>query len=141
MTHKEMIMKAKEAKTPEELLKMAHDAGLTEFSEESAKTYFDVLNQTGEMADEELDVSGGGCAVRAHDQKMVSALNFCKHYRCNICHTGSNSLKRKEKYLPDKEIFYACNRDANHVNRCDTCYYCSYEKGAWWCNNDVHFFE
>ena len=141
MTNEEMILKAREAKSPDELLKIAHDAGMTDFTEENARVYFNALNQSGEMSDEEIDAAGGGCAVRAHDQKMVSALNFCKHYRCNICHTGSNSLKRKEKYLPDKEIFYACNRDANHVNRCDTCYYCSYEKGAWWCNNAVHYSE
>ena len=40
MTNKEIISKAKTAKSSEELLKMAHDNGLKDFSKENADEYF-----------------------------------------------------------------------------------------------------
>ena len=58
----ELIAKAKQAKTPEELMTLAKENGI-ELTEESAQAYFNKLNpKTGELADEELDnVAGGGC--------------------------------------------------------------------------------
>lgn len=58
----ELIAKAKQAKTPEELMTLAKENGI-ELTEESAKAYFNQLNpKTGELADDELDnVAGGGC--------------------------------------------------------------------------------
>ena len=58
----ELIAKAKEAKTPEELMSLAKDNGV-EMTGESAKAYFEQLHPTaGELSDEELDnVAGGGC--------------------------------------------------------------------------------
>ena len=58
----ELIAKAKQAKTPEELMALAKENGV-ELTEESAKAYFNQLNpKTGELADDELDnVAGGGC--------------------------------------------------------------------------------
>ena len=60
--NKELLAKAKETKTPEELLALAKENG-AELTEESAKAYFDRLHpQTSELSDSELDnVSGGGC--------------------------------------------------------------------------------
>ena len=58
---KEMIEKAKSAKTAEELVEMAKSEGV-ELTDEEAKKTFAELHKTGELADEELDnVSGGGC--------------------------------------------------------------------------------
>ena len=60
--NKELLAKAKEAKTPEELIALAKENGM-ELTEESAKAYLDLLHpQTGELSDDELDnVAGGGC--------------------------------------------------------------------------------
>ena len=60
--NKELLAKAKNAKTPEELIALAKENG-TEMTEESAKAYFHQLNpKTGELSDDELDnVAGGGC--------------------------------------------------------------------------------
>ena len=53
---KELVAKAKEAKTPEELMALAKENGV-ELTEESAAAYFDRLHpQTGE-----LDNVSGGC--------------------------------------------------------------------------------
>ena len=60
--NQELIIKAKAAKSVEELLELAK-ASNVELNEEQAKDYFAKLNPTkGELSDDELDdVSGGGC--------------------------------------------------------------------------------
>ncbi len=61
LTH-ELLEKAKQAKSPEELIALAKEKG-TEMTEESAKAYFEQLNsKNGVISDDELDnVAGGGC--------------------------------------------------------------------------------
>ena len=59
--NQEIIAKAREAKSAEELLAMAKENDI-ELTGEQAKEYYDRLHATGELADDELDsVSGGGC--------------------------------------------------------------------------------
>ena len=73
---KELVAKAKEAKTSEELMALAKEAGI-DMTEESAAAYFDRLNpKTGELSDSELDNVSGGCgggydAGRPHPQFAV----------------------------------------------------------------------
>ena len=76
----ELIAKAKEAKTAEELMALAKESG-EEITEERAKAYFDLLNpKTGELSDDELDnVSGGGCYSDGGRLKTTSGYK-CKHY-------------------------------------------------------------
>ena len=57
---KELLEKAKTAKTAEELLAMAKAEGF-ELPEGEAKTVFSKLNKTGELSDEELNNVSGGC--------------------------------------------------------------------------------
>ena len=57
----EMIEKAKQAKSAEELLEMAKEESI-EMSAEQAAEYFATIHASGELSDEELDnVAGGGC--------------------------------------------------------------------------------
>ena len=69
---KELIEKAKTAKSAEELLAMAKAENI-ELTEEQAAKAFAELNKTGELSDEELDnVAGGGrfgCAERSHNPR------------------------------------------------------------------------
>ena len=58
---KELLKKAKTAKTAEELLAMAK-AEKIELTEEEAAKAFEELNKNGELSDEELDNVAGGCA-------------------------------------------------------------------------------
>lgn len=59
---KDLLEKAKAAKTVEELLDMARNENIDITEKEAAKIFAD-LHQNGELADEELDnVAGGGCA-------------------------------------------------------------------------------
>ena len=57
---KELIEKAKTAKTAEELLAMAKAENIEMTAEEAAK-YFAELHKTGELSDEELNNVSGGC--------------------------------------------------------------------------------
>ncbi len=78
----ELIEKAKQAKSHEELIALAKENGI-ELSEDKAKEYFERLNRSGELSDEELDnVSGGGCDVKTGGKKYTVVTKFCK------CFTG-----------------------------------------------------
>ena len=57
---KELIEKAKTAKTAEELLAMAKAENI-ELSAEEAEKAFAELNKAGELSDEELNNVAGGC--------------------------------------------------------------------------------
>ena len=58
---KEMIEKARAAKSAEELLELVKTEGV-ELTAEEAERVFAELNKSGELSDEELDnVAGGGC--------------------------------------------------------------------------------
>ena len=57
---KELIEKAKQAKTVEELVELAKTENIEMTAEEAAK-YFAELHKTGELSDEELDNVAGGC--------------------------------------------------------------------------------
>ncbi len=56
---KELLKKAKTAKTAEELLAMAKEENI-ELTSEQAAMVFANLNKTGELSDEELDNVAGG---------------------------------------------------------------------------------
>ena len=58
---KELLEKAKAAKSAEELLALAK-AEKVELTEEEAAKAFEELNKNGELSDEELDNVAGGCA-------------------------------------------------------------------------------
>ena len=57
---KELIEKAKTAKTAEELLEMAKEESI-EMSAEQAAEYFATIHASGELSDEEIDNVSGGC--------------------------------------------------------------------------------
>ena len=61
---KELLEKAKQAKTAEELLEMAKAENIEISAEEAAKAFAE-LNKTGELSDEELDNVAGGCGDNA----------------------------------------------------------------------------
>ena len=57
---KELLEKAKTAKSAEELLELAKAENI-ELTEEQAKEYFATIHASGELSDEELDNVSGGC--------------------------------------------------------------------------------
>ena len=85
---KELVAKAKEAKTPEELMALAKENGM-ELTEESAKAYFEAIHpEAGELSDDELNnVAGGGCLPWADDPyDTCMADGYClSDYVCSRC--------------------------------------------------------
>lgn len=84
----ELLEKAKQTKSAEELLVLAKENGLG-ITEEEAKTYFAQLNPaSGELSDEELDnVAGGGCGggesgLREEDLPAGTHVMLQGVYRC-----------------------------------------------------------
>lgn len=119
--NKELISKAKNAKSPKELMALAKENG-TELTDESAKAYFERLNpKTGELSDDELDnVAGGGCHT-SDGRLVVTAMHNCKDFQCKK--DGAPSHVRAA-------ICTACGATAI----CNNCKFCSYEKGLWLCS-------
>ena len=121
MNKKELLEKAKAAKSPEEIQTFAKENGMEDFSLESAKAYYEQFHKEGELSDEELDnVAGGACYT--DDGRMVTTIaNFCEDgHRCKKC--GRNFIH--EGHAPD------CFEGPN----CKDCKHMSYEKGLWLCN-------
>ena len=104
---KELLEKAKTAKSAEELLAMAK-AEKVELTEEEAAKAFAELNKTGELSDEELDnVAGGGCPGGATPPK------FSVNDR--VSHKGSDGkvvygtvVRRGSLFRSPTEYFHIC---------------------------------
>ena len=124
--NKELLTKAKAAKTAEEIMALAKENGM-ELTEESAKAYLDLLHpQTGELSDDELDnVAGGGC--HNGGRLVVSVMHFCDEWRC----------KNDGDQYYEYGIMICCNTCGVDAY-CRSCQYCTYEKGLWLCNNPVN---
>ena len=124
--NKELLAKAKNAKTPEELIALANENG-TEMTEESAEAYYNLLHpQNGEVSDDELDnVSGGGC--HNGGKLVVSVMHYCDEWRC----------KDDGSQCDIDGILVNCNT-CRVAAYCFSCKYCTYEKGLWLCNNPVN---
>ncbi len=82
--NEKLLEKAKNAKSAEELFKLAKENGI-ELTNEEAKTYFAKLNaKEGELADDELDNVAGGrkCGtIYKDDMPVVTAFNSCELFR------------------------------------------------------------
>ncbi len=80
--NEELIAKARSAKSAEELLALAKENGM-ELDEDGARAYFEQLNKSGELSDDELDnVSGGGCQTKVSGEKHTVVTSGCR------CFTG-----------------------------------------------------
>jgi len=86
MKYEDLILKAKEAKSAEDLLVLAEKNGI-ELTKEEAKNYFAELHPSGELADDELDnIAGGGCGVyTSNDDLLVGMYNQCDLFECFYC--------------------------------------------------------
>lgn len=80
----ENMAKAKQAKSAEELLALAKESGI-ELSEETAKMYFDEMNKTGELSDDELDNVSGGCGGSSSPYPPAKFDRDCEKFKCACC--------------------------------------------------------
>ena len=122
--NEEILEKARQAKSAEELIALAKENG-EELSEEEAAAYFAQLNKSGELSDEELDsVAGGGCHKK-DGRLVVSYLHSCDQFVCKSCgRSGEHTHHVGNIVTIDPS--------------CELCKYCSYEKGLWLCNHPAN---
>lgn len=71
---REMMEKAKTAKSMQELLEMAKAENI-ELSAEEAARYFAELQKTGELSDDELDNVAGGCGDDSESEETKEPVN------------------------------------------------------------------
>ncbi len=84
----ELLAKAKECKSPEELLALAKENNI-EMTEEEAKAKFAELHNEGELSDDELDgAAGGGCGKNKDSYSPQNGdrvrVKYTK-YKCSKC--------------------------------------------------------
>ena len=128
----ELMEKAKQAKSAEELLAIAKENGI-EATEEEAKQYFAQLHSaTGELSDDELDnVSGGGC--NKGDGRLVVTIGYsCGNWACKYC---GQKVAPSSHRCP-KHTYKLMELQAPGI--CNNCDYMSYEKGLWLCNHPAN---
>ena len=114
--NKELLTKAKAAKTAEELLTLAKENGIEMTAEEAQKIFAQLHPQTGELSDDELDnVSGGGC--HNGGRLVVSAMHYCDEWRCKDDgpmgyrrHAGMLQDLQGHRILPFMSVLYLRKR-------------------------------
>ena len=73
-----LIEKAKQAKSAGELLAIAKKNGF-ELTEDEAKNYFEKLNASGALSDEELDNVSGGCGDYSYKRTSMTCMKCQKN--------------------------------------------------------------
>ena len=126
----ELIAKAKEAKSVEELLAVAKECGV-ELTEDAAKEFYERFHATGELSDDELDaVAGGDDCGPGYIVTYISPTSTCingkfighsqtidKTPRCENC---SNLVRKIVDGAPDyygrptEAYFYYCKEELRY---------------------------
>ena len=114
---KELLEKAKTAKSAEELLAMAK-AEKIELTEEEAAKAFEELNKNGELSDEELDNVAGGCAgpYQSGDTPLFNYGDRVK-YRKKIRYANCGDFGCNEDENRVDTIFDYCKEDGVVIYR------------------------
>ncbi len=73
MLNKEILEKASNADSAEDILALAEENGF-ELSKEKAEEYFERLNNSGELSDEELDNVSGGCGDYSYKTTSMTCM-------------------------------------------------------------------
>ncbi|MBR4026748.1 MAG: hypothetical protein IKJ01_04225 [Lachnospiraceae bacterium] len=123
MTHEELVAKAREAKSAEEIMEMAKAEGM-ELTEEAAAEYYAMLNpESGELSDDELDnVSGGGCKTKVNGKKYTVVTSGCR------CFTGQYKEVRPETH--HMSTIDKTWRDFSSSGCCGRCFYLRLNSGG-----------
>ena len=145
MMNEEMIIKAKEAKSVEELIALAKENGV-ELNEEDAKMYFEQLNaKKGELSDDELDaVAGGGCETKVDGKKHTVVTSGCKcftgQYLCNIASNAmwEETFSIRFDNYDLRKIWYRHSgtnggQEVKGSNTCGSCAHLGFKDGLGYC--------
>ena len=140
MMNEEMITKAKEAKSVEELIALAKENGI-ELTEEDAKMYFEQLSaKKGELSDDELDnVAGGGCETKVDGKTYTVVTNGCNcftgQYLNNWKSIKTNEMSSDPIYAKDHSDLRQtwCNFCMGIEGICGSCAHLCFKDGLGYC--------
>ena len=139
MMNEEMIAKAKEAKSVEELMALAKENGI-ELTEEDAKMYFEQLSaKKGELSDDELsDVSGGGCETTVDGKKYTVVTNLCDcftgQYLNNwVYNHGEYEMVHRKDNSGLREFWFDSLCWTSHYKQCGSCAHLGFKDGIGYC--------
>lgn len=153
MTYEEMILKARRAKSAQELIALAQESGV-EMTEESANAYFEQLHRNGELSDDELDnVAGGGCSTSGGYTVVTSGLdcfitnsdgtpgytsNFkTVYHRQDILDGNGYIEKTTVEFVRDstlRRIWYSCCCDPHgRGGTCGSCQHLEFDGATGYC--------
>ncbi len=128
----ELIQKAKECKSVEELLALAKENN-AELTLAEAEAYFAQLHNEGELSDDELDGAAGGSCHKKDGRMVVTVLYRCEHYACHKCGLPRyDDIHRADRCQCDLRV------RAPEGAACKSCKYMSYEKGLRLCNHEAN---
>ncbi len=133
----ELIEKAKNAQSAQDLIALAKDENM-ELTLEQATEYMKVLHPPmGEIEDGDLDnVAGGACYIG--DNRLIVTVNHtCKYWKCEKCggHKKMVTVYKEDRYGGER---YQCNDCYTYPCKCKNCSYMSYEKAMWLCNHPLN---
>ena len=117
--NEEVLAKAKQAKSVEELVTLAKESGI-EMTAGQVQGIFAQLHQaSGELADDELSnvAAGGGC-YSEDGYPIVTAFDKCDLWVCSGC--GGTETKTIKINLDSRKICINCRKFYNCLN----CRYC-----------------
>ena len=125
MTHEELILKAKGAKSADDILAIAKDNGL-DVSREDAEMYIQMNRESGELSDEVLDsVTGGAAYTLRGGYLIVTNFHECDRWKCDEC--GGNDIRYTR--VASESGWAWAHKCGGHPNGCDkSCATCEYMK-------------
>ncbi len=125
MTHEELMLKAKSAKSADDILEIAKENGL-EVSREDAEMYIQTNAKSGEISDEALGgVTGGAAYTLRGGYLIVTNFHECDRWKCDEC--GGDRFEYMH-VASDSGWAYA-HKCGGHPNGCGKgCATCEYMK-------------
>ena len=91
--NEEILAKARTARSPEELLKLAQECGIEGITEENAGEYFKLMRKSGEIPDDELKGTSGGAAYDSEGCLIVTEGNLCRQRNKKASGDAKNAIR------------------------------------------------
>ena len=127
--NEEVLAKAKQAKSVEELVTLAKESGI-EMTAEQVQDLFARLNQeSGELEDDELNnVAGGGCYDEdGYPRILGPEVHKCILFVCRRCGCTDNTIKTVAGICDNK-----CRKCSTDII-CLSCRHCVSKNGSSFC--------
>ena len=128
---RELLEKARAAKSPEELLKSARENGIPELTEESSKEYFESMHKSGELTDDELETAAGGCKTNGHTTVTCDRNCHCRQWDGLYF---VKTMRRSDNVFLRKLWYQATLKNPDSIpGKCGTCCHLGFSAGAGCC--------